>query len=358
MDLSHLRRAARPWYALFFLITLLLTGGLIISACGPKQQSGTPTVTPTLTATATLPPTLTPTPEPPGSPSRPLVFALVSTNNDPQIAAAADEVAKQIAQRSGLAVTGAVYPDYVSLLGAMNRGEAHITWLPPLTYLYASQRSIVDVALLTNHFGVYESGTQFLANIESKFTPYFDPISGLSSAGPEVALKQFKGLRPCWVEPQSVWGYIVPAGYMAKNNLDFLPAVIAQNHTAIVRALYVKGICDFGATFSISGDPRTASSIQQDFPDVMNRIIVIWRTDAIIPNINLSYVTGLDEATRMALDNAFLDLLKAPQGKELLTLSAGRYQIDDLRPTKDDVYNPLRDLVKALDLDLQPMIGK
>jgi phosphonate transport system substrate-binding protein len=351
------RSNSRPVFslALLFILGLLLV--MAASACGgdvPVQATGTPT----LTLTATFPPTLTPTPIPLGEPENPFVIGLVSEVEDPQMIAAADEIARQVSELSGENVSGLVYPSYPALIQAMERGNVHISWLPPLTYIYASRRGIAEVALLTNHFGVYQYGTQYLANIESGFTPYFDPISGMSSENAEIALAQFQDMRPCWVDPQSASGYIVPAGLLALNEIPILPAVISQSHTAVVRGLYVRGICDFGATFSISGDPRTASGVQLDLPDVLNRVYIIWRSDAIIPNLNLSFLAGFTEADRQKMVNAFLALGQSPEGRSLMSLSAGNYQIEEVRTVNDDLYDPLRDTVEVLNLDLSEMIGK
>ncbi len=330
---------------------------MISSSCG-TSRSGSPTITPTLTLTATFPPTLTPTPIPLGSPENPFVIGLISENNDPQIGLAAAELARQVSNLAEVAVRGAVYPSYSLLMDDFSFGKVQIAWLPPLTYLYANQRQLADVILLTNHFGVYQYGTQFMANVESNFTPYYDPISGYNSVDAVTALSQFEGLRPCWIEPQSASGYIVPAGLIEMNGIHTLPPVITQNHSAVIRALYIKGICDFGATFSYSGDPRTASAVQQDLPDATNRILIIWRSDPIIPNLNLSFATGLNESDRQALTSAFLDIAKTDDGKSLLSLSAGNYQIDDVRAVNDDIYQPLRDIVLALNTDLKETIGK
>jgi phosphonate transport system substrate-binding protein len=357
VKLLHFRRASKPFYTMGLLIFLSMTVMLIASACGsdlPTQATGTPT----LTLTATFPPTVTPTPVPLGSPENPFVIGLVAEFEDPQMNSAADELARQISAIAGVNVSGLVYPSYPALIDAMGRGSVHIAWMPPLTYLHASRRGLAEVALLTNHFGVYLYGTQFLANVESNFTPYFDPISGLSSEDAFTALAQFQGLRPCWVDSQSASGYIAPAGLLRMNEVDVLPAVLTQSHTAVVRGLYIKGICDFGATFSISGDPRTASAVQQDLPDIMNRIYIIWRSEAIIPNLNLSFLAGLSEADRQTMVNAFLELGQTPEGRSLMSLSAGHYQIEEVRAVNDDLYDPLRDTVEALDINLSEMIGK
>jgi phosphonate transport system substrate-binding protein len=340
---------------LVFGLTLLAL--LAASSCGTGPPR-TPTVTPTLTVTATFPPTLTPTPEPLGTASNPFVIGLVSETADPQIAAAADELARQVALLGQVSVVGRVYPTYNQLLESMARGEVHAAWMYPLTYLYASERGIARVTILTNHFGVYAYGTQIMANVESGFTPYYDPISGLSSADAATALEQFRDLRPCWVEPQSVSGYVLPAGILRGSGITFQPGVISQTHTAVVRSLYIKGVCDFGATFSISGDPRTASAVIDDLPDVMNRIMIIWRSDAAVPNLSLALLASLSEGERQTLTRAFLELGRSPEGRALLSLSANDYQIDDVKAIDDDAYAQLRAAATALNMDLSAAVGK
>ncbi len=330
---------------------------LISGGCGAVRPP-TATPTPTLTLTPTFPPTLTPTPLPLGSPENPYVIGLVSESEDPQISAAAAELAQQLAQVTGKSTSGRTFISYRQMLESMEKGQVHVAWMPPLTYLYASDQGVASVILLTNIFGVYQYGTQFMANVSSGFTPYYDPISGLSSADAATALQQFQGLRPCWVEPQSAAGYILPAGLLQVNNYPVQAPVLTQTHTAVVRALYIKGICDFGATFSVSGDPRTASNVQQDLPDAMNRVLIIWRSDASIPNINLSVYARMPEGDRQALTNAFLDIGKTAEGKALLSLSSGNFQIEEVKAVSDDLYNPLREVVDALDLNLRELIGK
>jgi phosphonate transport system substrate-binding protein len=240
----------------------------------------------------------------------------------------------------------------------MADGQAEIAFLPPLTYLYASERGLVEAALLTNHFGVYEYGTQFLANAEAGFTIYFDPLSGQNSAGPEVALPQFAGKRPCWVDPGSVSGYVVPAGLLATNQITIGTAAFSQSHTAVIRALYIKGVCDFGATFSFTGDPRTASSVLADLPDAIDRIPVVWRSEAVIPNLNISYLTGLSEQTRNNLNQAFVELAAGEEGRSVLTSATGGYEIDALKVVDDSLYDDLRKYSRALELDLSGLLGK
>lgn len=332
---------------------------LVLSSCQP-EKTPTTTVTPTITETPqpTRLPTLTPTPYPPGSPENPYIIGVVAENNGSQASLALSEVANRVANYTGKAVTSQLFPDYRSLIRALENGGIHISWLPPITYLHASQRGLANAALITSHFGVYQYGAQYMANIDSGFTPYFDPISGYNSTDAENALAQFQGMRPCWVESQSTSGYIVPAGLLVAEAVNVLQPVFTQTHTAVVRALYIKGICDFGATFSTSGDPRTSSAVLDDLPDAMQRVTIIYRTDPIIPNLNISLTPRLNDREREELINAFLDINRTGDGKLLLSTAAGGYQIEDLRVIQDSLYDPLRQMVDALKIDPSDLIGK
>jgi len=328
---------------------------LTLSACTkPGSQlvitsSPTPTVTPG--------PTLTPTPEPLGSANHPLVIGAVieelpSSGDQPQ-----QQLVDSLESLTQFHFVFQQYDTWENLLNDLQTGLVHITWLPPLTYLHAHDLGIARVAMLTNHFGVYYYGVQFLANIESGFVAYYDPASNQTTGNADVALAQFQDRRPCWIDTKSLAGYIYPAALLAENNVIVKEPAFVVSSPATIRALYIKEICDFAVTFAISGDPRTSPSILDDLPDAMDRVIVIWKSDGVIPNLNLSYASLLDNDTVQALNNGFLDLIKADEGKALLT-SILDYDIQDMRVVDDSIYDPLRNTLQFLDLDYSTIPGR
>ena len=266
-------------------------------------------------------------------------------------------MARQLSTKTGLTIQSKVFDTYINLLAALDDKKVHIAWLPPMTYILAHQRGLVDVALVSNHFGVYSYGTQFLAHVDSGFTPYFDSISAKNTATLASALEQFAGKRPCWVESKSVSGYILPAGILADAGVTTQDPAIVQSFGGVVRALYIQQICDFGATFAISGDPRTASNIQDTLPDVLAKVIVIWQTDALIPNLNVSYASGLTESFRAKITEALMALVKTSDGKTLLS-AANQYNIEDLKAFDDSAYDMLRLYQKALGVDIKTLVGR
>ncbi len=341
---------------------ILLAISLALAACSSKETPG-PTAAPTLAATI-LPiftptpfPTDTPTPQPLGSPSNPIIMGLLMPQDDPQIIDGGNRLAIQLSQSTGDTVQVKTFDTYPALLTAIGSGNVHITWLPPFTYLLAHQEGLVDAALMTNHFGIYSYGVMFLANIESGFTPFFDPNTNQNTADAGPALSQFAGKRPCWVEPKSASGYVVPMGLFAMQNISLQEPVLTQTFDAVVRALYVQQICDFGATYAYSGDARTASAIQNDFPDVMQKVVVIWRSDAVIPNLGMVYSSNFPNALRQLITDALVQWVNTDAGKAALT-NANQYDIGDLQEIADSYYDPLRAYFQVSGVDLTTLVGR
>lgn len=335
----------------FLILTICLNLCLNLVACqaqpaGEKQAS------------ATLEPTPTATPEPLGSKANPIILGLVPGESTPDQASQAATLAEQIGTAVGFTVKILVVDDYETLLTEMQVGKVHLAFLHPMTYIAAHQNELAEVALLTNHYGVYYYGAQFLASAESGLLSYFDPGTNGNTADAAGALNQLTGKKPCWVDPTSISGYILPAGLLAQNEIPVSPGATLLSQTAVIRALYIKGVCDFGVTFAISGDPRTSSAVIDDLPDVRERVMVLWQTDPVIPNLNLSYATALPAEMRPDLTQAFLDLAKTEEGQALLTAATGNYEIQDMRVVDDSVYDPLRDAVNALEFDIYSALGK
>ncbi|MCL4561357.1 MAG: PhnD/SsuA/transferrin family substrate-binding protein [Chloroflexi bacterium] len=332
----------------------------LFSACkpSPSPTAATPTGAAQTSTLAPFPTSIpTPTPAPLGDPNNPVLMGIVSANNDSKATDAADQVAAAISTETGYTVRTSFSASYPDLIGDLRLGKIHFAWLPPFTYIQAHEEEIADVALVVNHFGVYSYGSQFLANAEHGFKVYYDATTGQSTAGAANALVQLAGTRPCWVDPTSASGYVVPDGILAQESIQTLDPVFTQDPGAVIRALYTKGICDFGATYAVSGDPRTASSIQADLPDVMNKVIVLWQTDAIIPNMNVSFHQSVSQAVRQKIADSLVDLARKSEGKTILT-TAMNYDVSGFKAIDDTYYDPLRSIVQASGIDLAPLIGK
>lgn len=342
------------------LLLALTAVALLLSACRPTivvEGNPPPTATPVEPSpTPAGEPISTAIPPPAGDVEHPVVMVFVSAEDDLVAQEAGIQLAARLGELSGFAVQAQTLTTYEEVLEALKAGTVHVAWLPPLTYLAASKTGQVKAVLLTNHFGVYQYGVQFFANTASGFTSHFDPGANQNTADASQALKQFAGKRPCWTEPSSASGYILPEGLLRQNEVSFQPPVTAQTYTAVLRALYIGGICDFGATYSVSGDPRTASNME-DLKDLMDKVVVIWQSEAVIPNLNVSFLAEMDAQMHARLSQAFLELAAGEEGLRLISTATG-YDVEALKAIDDHTYDPLRALVDLARPDPKIIIGK
>ena len=350
--------------------TILLVAALLclaaLAACAkasptptatPLPPTPAPAITPTAGPTVTPYPTDTPTPQPLGSQSNPLVFGLVLPAGQTALPPEAGQLAASLSKATGYTIQAQLIASYRSLLVNLHDGRVHLAFLPPFTYLEAQSQGSGTVLLVANHFGVYAYGTEFLANVYDGYTPYFDPASGKDLGNASQALAQFSGKRPCLVDPASGAGYLLPIGILNQAGIATSDPVIARSYTAVVRALYTRHICDFGAVYAITGDPRTASGVQEDMPDAVQKVPVIWRSDAVIPSLNVTASAQLSLDMTQAISRALRDLVATSDGKTLLSAAAGGYTIDDFKTVDDSFYAPLQTYVTASGLPLDNFIG-
>ncbi len=276
---------------LFQLIKLstigILAGLIFLSSCKPEEPQIQ--VTPEANSTEIIKsPTPTPPSKPVGTAENPIIIAHIVDSNAQSIQDLGQPLVDQLMLDTNLEISYVVYDDPKLAFSDLRTDKIHFIWLQPLTYLAAYQRDLISPIFVINHFGIYSYGTQFLANKSSGFIKYFDNVTNENTTTAESALRQLDGKRPCWTDPSSLSGTIVPFGILAKNGIQFLPPTYLQTHPAVVRALYIKGICDFGATFAYLGDPRTSSQVISDLPDALSQIEILWRSDAVIPSLSFN----------------------------------------------------------------------
>jgi phosphonate transport system substrate-binding protein len=230
----------------------------------------------------------------------------------------------------------------------MGSGNAQIGWMATFAYILASQKGFAEVALITNRFGSDHYGAQFIARADAGFTP----AANTPATEADIAtLAQFKGLRPCFADPQSTSGYVIPLIFLKKAGLtdaDIKAPVFTQGHTQTVRAVYAGGICDYGATFV---DART--SVTKDLPDAMEKVVVVYQTPALIPNDNMSYAPDMPQDLRDKVTAAMLKIADTEAGKKALN---DLYQIGGLVKVDDTAYDEFRSYLTASGIDLSQYV--
>ena len=331
------------------LFALLVVFSLALSACGPAATP-TPAATEPPTVAPTEPPAPTPTEPPPpalGTAENPLIMALAPSATTQELQTGGEAIAAKLSEMTGLTIKTVVPTNYAAMIEAMGAEQAHIGWLAPVQYIVAHGKGYADVALATIRNGSNHYGFQYVANAAAGFTSYYDAAAAANTADAATALAQFADKKPCWTDPLSSSGYILPFGLLTENGVKVKSGAWVQGHPTVIKSVYLspKGeICDFGATFI---DAR--SNVAADFADVNDKVVIIWVSEPFIPNDNVSFSTGVPAELREKIAAALLELAGTEEGITLL--KNGGYSIQGLEAVDDTFYDEFRVYLEASGID-------
>jgi len=340
----------------FFLQIVIFVSliSLLLANCSLPRISidlATPTSTATLlpvTPTATTPPPF-PTAEL-GLAENPLILALPPGGSSQAQINAAKVIASQFTERTGYVVVTVTPDSYAALVESLENGNAHIALLDPYAYELAYQKGLVHAsyAVLKEGEGTY--GAQFLAARRGGFTSYFDEGTDENVEEASVALAQFADKKPCWSDETSPSGYVIPLGYLNENQIVTRPPAFVGGHPTVVRSLYASGICDFGATYI---DARKFPSLEDEFPDLIEQVIVIWQIPAIIPYEVLAFSSVMPQGMRELFAGLIPAILQTDAGKAAFKTA---YDIDELEAVNDGYYADFRLYLHASGVDLTTLV--
>lgn len=333
------------------LLTLSLLGLLGCSVPVQVGLLGGNTPTPTAVPTPSTP-TAVPTPLAPlGTSQNPVVLALPpSSQPQADVLSAGQTLTSLLKKETGLQVVSVLSPNETALIHEFSLGNAHIAVLTPYGYLLASNEGLVQAAFGREQNGQLFYGAELLARSDAGFTVYFDPVQGKNLADGAVALAQLKDKKPCWTDELSASGYVVPLGYLRQAGVTIREGAFLTSHPAVVRALYAGQICDFGATYI---DARQYPGLEDQLPNVLKKILVIWQTPPIIPYEVLVYGVGMPVETQRALTRAFVDLMTTPDGQSVMQTL---YGFSAMQSVEDAQYADFRQAVRGSGLDLSTLV--
>jgi phosphonate transport system substrate-binding protein len=300
--------------------------------------------------------TATDTPPPPlataelGLAENPLILALPPSANSSDQIAAANLIASQFTERTGYTVVTIAPDSYSALVDALEKGNAHIVLLDPFSYDLAYQKGLVyaEYGIMKDDKSTY--GAQFLATRKGGFQSFYDPAHDENTADAKVALQQFTDKKPCWSDETSASGYVIPLGFLKQNFIATRDPAFVQGQPTVVRSLYATGICDFGATYI---DARKFPSLEDQFPDLLEQVIVVWHTPDIIPYNILAFSTNMPEAMRKLFSDQIAAIMQTDNGRAAFKTA---YGIEALQVVNDGFYQDFRTYVDKSGVDLTTLV--
>ena len=272
-----------------------------------------------------------------GTEENPIVWSFVPSGDSQEIAAGGKEVADMIYEKTGIVVEASVATEYAGVIEALssNPPSAQMASLATFAYVVAADRGVAEAELVSVRYG----------------RPFYD---GQIIAGADTGIKTLADLvgktfaRP---DPLSTSGWIIPSLTMRANGInpesDLGEIVDAGGHTGVVTAVY-NGDADAGATYV---DAR--SNIQEDNPDVMEKVVVI-EVSAPIPNDGVQFHPDVPKELREKIITALLEIAADEKGKEALNKA---YSWTALERHQDDFYDPFRQVLQAAGVDAATLMG-
>jgi phosphonate transport system substrate-binding protein len=294
---------------LFLLITLLIVLTIVSAQCG-----GTPEL---------------------GTEENPIIWSFVPSGEMERVTTGAESVADILFKETGLVIETNVATEYAGVIEAMcsDPPKAHMGSLATFAYVLAAERGCAEAELVSVRFGSPTYNGQLIVLADS----------GISS------ISDLSGKTFCRPDPLSTSGWIIPMLTLRAEGIDtdtdLAEVVDAGSHDAVVSAVY-NGECDVGATFV---DAR--SSIEEDNPDVMEKVSVIAVTED-IPNDGVQYVPSFPRELRDTINAALLKIAETEEGQEALDTA---YNWAGLELHDNTFYDPFRQVLDASGLDIEAL---
>lgn len=316
-------------------------------ASSPQAALGMETALAIAAATANVP-RPTPTPAAIGTIENPMIVALPpgSSSSTEQVEAG-KAFAEQLSEVTGYTFVVVAPESYSKLIDSMGKGNVHIAVLPPYAYAMAYEKGYANATFASLKSGEKAYGAQFIAHTEAGFQSFFDAHRGENTADASIALSQFRGKKPCWPDEISPSGYVIPAGFLAHNEIPLRAAAILQGQPTVVRGVYVGGICDFGATYI---DARAFPAVIDEYPDVLEKVDVVWRIPPIIPYDVMAIAHNLPPKISESLKVALFRITGMQAGRQVLGQA---YGIQEWERITDAFYDEFRLYLDASGVNLE-----
>jgi len=267
-----------------------------------------------------------------GTENNPIVWAFVPSGETETVTTGAEELSALLEDETGLAFKILVTTENAGAIEAMcsDPPEAQMSSLNTFSYVLANERCGVETELVAVRFGTPTYNGQIIVQADS----------GIDS------IEDLKGKTFCRPDPLSTSGWIIPDLTMRAAGIDpqsdLAEIVDAGSHDGVVAAVY-NGDCDAGATYV---DAR--GRIEDDHPDVMEKVLVIGLTED-IPNDGVQFIAGMDAEMRQTIVDALLAISETEEGQAALNTA---YSWAALEKHGDDFYDPFRQVLQAAGLNI------
>ena len=284
-------------------------------------------------------------------------------------------LATYLQERLGMPVNYTTGTSYNAVIESMRAGHTNCGTVGSFSYILAVQEAHAEALAV----GVSPGADPGQAVYDPAVRPaYFSVISVKKGSGIET-LDDLRGKTFSFVDPASTSGFLIPSSVLVAAGIDpetDMQTIFAGSHPTSGLALWNdkvdaaattettlvnlarEGQIDYcGFADGIIGKDRTPEEIKAVFEACPDGSMVALTYSAPIPNSPFSVVSSLPETLKQAIKDALLDIRNQPE----LVAALGRWYMDPNIEYNlglahlDNYYDPLREVARVLDLDLQSL---
>lgn len=244
------------------------------------------------------------------------------------------ELAKELQSRLNIPVNIYVSKNYAGLIEAMKTKKIDFAFFSSMTFVFAEQQAKAKVLLKK----VWEQPYYYSVLIARK-------DSGIKK------MESLKGKRIAFVDEKSSSGYLYPQVALKKKGLEksaFKDVVFTGNHQASIDFIESRKV-DAVAVFS--DDEKGEHGAWTKFGRKKTKYNIIWTSEP-IPNdpfcVRQDFYDQYPKVTH-TLMFSLIDVLEENSGRQKFSEILGSR---DLMPATSRQYDPVREMVKALNIEL------
>ena len=236
----------------------------------------------------------------------PLQFAISLGHGGGSVVAGAHAFARALGKRLGETIKNVVVANYEDLLAEVLAERAAIAWMPPVLGAQAIEKGVRLVAI-----GERDGTRTYRSAL-------------LVRKGSAHTLQSLAGVRAAWTDPHSAAGYIFPRLQLLAAGLDLDKALVSErfygSYLAACGAVSDEE-ADLCACFvpekATAGEAAAMAEVKRVYAAAPWRLQVLALTDS-IPSDGVVVRAGLDDALRVRITDALLQLHRQPDGRDAL----------------------------------------
>lgn len=275
-----------------------------------------------------------------GSRNNPVRLYFTPSVDADTIASNSREFIRFLEEETGHYYRSGIPTSYIAVVEAFGSGRADIGAMNSFGYLMAHERYGAEAHLKMIRHGVDYYQGQIVVRAGSGIKQISD----------------LEGKRFAFTDPSSTSGYLFPLKMLHDEGVRLGHETFAMKHDNVITMVY-QGQVDAGsAYYSAPGPDGSIRDARQrvltQFPDVEDRVHILAITDK-IPNDPFVFRKDLPADIRDGFIAAIKKFLSTEQGRDIFR---NIYSVEGLVDATDKDYQPLRDMIRAIEIDTESLV--